>query len=107
MKQTKKGGRRSNVSMKEWNSVYPDPVTQSSMVGRYSRYPGMFLLILILIGVLAGITPAGNAYIDLNNLTRTAAGIVWLKLTVVTAVIAMIVYWSEDRFEAKSKKTRY
>ncbi|MGC8647166.1 MAG: A/G-specific adenine glycosylase [Thermoplasmata archaeon] len=43
-------------------------------------------MILILIGIPAGMTPEANAYIDLNNLSRTAAGMVWLKLTMAAAV---------------------
>ena len=70
------------------------------MVGRYSRYPGIFFLILILIGLLAGITPAGNAFIDLNNLSRTAAGMVWLKLTIATGGLSIGVYLVEYYYEA-------
>ncbi len=41
-------------------------------------------MILILIGVLASMTPGANAYIDFNNLERTATGMVWLKLIIAT-----------------------
>jgi len=49
-------------------------------------------MVLILIGVLAGMTPAANAYIDLNNLGRTAAGMVWLKLIIATGGLSIGVY---------------
>jgi len=102
-----KRNRRRTYYTADYNTVYPNPITHSSMVGRYSTYPGIFFLILILIGLLAGITPAVDGFIDLNNLGRTEAGIVWLKLTFFTAIIAIAVYWFEDRYDSKYKRVRY
>ncbi len=78
-----------------------------SNLGRYSRYPGIFLMILLLIGLLAGITPAGNAFIDFNNLAGQSAGAVWLVLSMTAGMLALGLYALEDHYERKANKGRY
>lgn len=104
MKQTKKGGRRPNVSMKEWNSVYPDPVTQSSMIGRYSRYPGIIFIIALLAGLAAGFPSTANAIISFKGYTGSAAGWVWLWFTILTAGLTLATYLTEKGYERSNRK---
>ena len=65
---------------------------KKNVAGQYSRYPAIFTLLVFLVGIAAGLPPAGDAIIDFGHYSGSSAGWVWIWVTVAAALISVIVY---------------
>ncbi len=67
-----KGNGNRTIRNSYYNSVYPNSITYSSKVGRYSRYPGIIFIIALLAGLAAGFPFKPGYYNKAERLGRTA-----------------------------------
>ena len=81
-------------------SQFRENNSYDGIVGKYSRYPGLVTILIVLVGILAGLPSIGNAYVDQNGLAGSSAAHAWLGVAILSAAIASIVYGVEVLIDA-------
>ena len=64
---------------------------------RSYHYGALITFLTIIMAILASITPAGNAIIDLTGLTGIYAGMMWLLIAIISGGLTFFAYGEEKK----------